>query len=340
LPAGYATHPKSRYPVLWMLHGAGGGADSWVDSPTNITRIAAGLPAIVVMPDGGVYGMYMDWWNGGARSNPAWATYHLQVLRSAIEQRFRIRAGRRWHAIAGISMGGQGALRYAAMLPGYFGSVAGFSAALPDTQSLDAQVGLGVLAAIDGGSGATYDAIFGPATAAYAAGNSPQAVVANYGHTRIFLSSGNGINCPQDPIDPATIAIDMAVEADVHRQEGPFAAAARAAGATVTARTTCGVHTFGVWNRAFAAARVWGFFRPVPNRPAYWQYRTVAMAGQMWGLRFRFAAPPSTVAEFRFADRTLYGAGTGYVVISGGPGCNLSLTLPFVHQLPAACQQS
>ena len=76
---------------------------------------------IMVMPDGGQFGMYMDWWNGGVRGAPAWATYHLQVLRQEIERRYPIRRGRRWHAIAGISMGGQGALRYAAMLPGYFG---------------------------------------------------------------------------------------------------------------------------------------------------------------------------------------------------------------------------
>ena len=89
------------------------------------------------MPDGGVFGMYTDWWNDGARGNPAWATYHLRVLRREIERRYPIRAGRRWHAIGGISMGGQGTLRYAAMLPGYFGSAAGFSAALPDTQIPD-----------------------------------------------------------------------------------------------------------------------------------------------------------------------------------------------------------
>src|SRR3546814_7766171 len=75
------------------------------------------------MPDGGVFGMYMDWWNGGRREGPAWASYHLDVLRQTIDDRYNIRPGRRWHAIGGISMGGQGALRYAALLPGYFGSV-------------------------------------------------------------------------------------------------------------------------------------------------------------------------------------------------------------------------
>ena len=94
------------------------------------------------MPDGGKFGMYTDWWNGGRRGDPAWATYHLKVLRRTIERRYRIRPGRRWHAIGGISMGGQGTLRYAAMLPGYFGSAVGFSAAFPDTQSPVAVAGL------------------------------------------------------------------------------------------------------------------------------------------------------------------------------------------------------
>lgn len=122
LPGGYRADSKRGYPVLWLLHGANGGTDTWIP---DITMLAAGFPGIVVMPDGGQFGMYVDWWNDGVRDAPAWSTYHLQVLRREIERRFPIRRGRRWHAIAGISMGGQGALRYAAMLPGYFGSVAG-----------------------------------------------------------------------------------------------------------------------------------------------------------------------------------------------------------------------
>ncbi len=73
--------------------------------------------------------------------------------------------------------------------------------------------------------------------------------------------------------------------------------------------TTCGVHTFGVWDRAFVKARAWGFFKPVPERPRCWVYRTVATSGEMWGLRFRFAAPPSTVATFRRSGRHADGEG-------------------------------
>ncbi|HEX2266295.1 MAG TPA: alpha/beta hydrolase-fold protein, partial [Solirubrobacterales bacterium] len=173
LPNGYRAGAGRRYPVLWLLHGANGGADSWLrGGMESIEELAAGLQAIAVMPDGGPFGMYMDWWNAGARGDPAWTSYHLEVLRREIERRYPIRPGRRWHAIAGISMGGQGTLRYAAMLPGYFGSAVAFSAALPDMQSTDAQFGLSLFLA--GAQGVTYSAVFGPPTGAYAEGNSPR----------------------------------------------------------------------------------------------------------------------------------------------------------------------
>ena len=264
LPDGYADHPNQRYPVLWLLHGASGGSDTWLP---GITQLLPHFPGIVVMPDGGLFGMYTDWWNGGQRGGPAWATYHLSLLRQTIEQRYRIRPERRWHAVAGISMGGQGALRYAAMLPGYFGSVAGFSAALPDMQSPEAQVGLGLLAAANQVGGATYDGIFGPASGAYAEGNSPMALVSNLAHTRIYLTSGWGIPCVQDPVRPNGVAIDLVTETFVHEGQLPFAMAARTAGADVTTVTQCGVHTFEVWNRAIPAANDWGFFQDVPDRP-------------------------------------------------------------------------
>src|SRR6185503_16922369 len=175
---------KRRYPVLWLLHGANGGTDTWIPGTTNlaggITKLAAGLPAIIVMPDGGKAGMYTDWLNGGRRGDPAWATYHLDVVRRTIERRYRVMPGRRWHTIGGISMGGQGALRYAALLPGYFGAVMGFSAAFPDIQAPVVEPGLNGLLS---GYGVKYQAIFGPSDGAYAEGNSSQALAANYAHT-------------------------------------------------------------------------------------------------------------------------------------------------------------
>ena len=330
LPAGYDTNPDRAYPVLWLLHGANGGADTWA---SKIEQLAAGLNAIVVMPDGGTFGMYMDWWHDGARGNPAWATYHLRLLKDTLESRYRILPERRWHAIAGVSMGGQGALRYAGLMPGYFGSVGGFSAAFPNMQAGEVQFGLSVLGFVNG---AGYHQIFGPATGAYAEGNNTRAIVGNYAHTRMYLTSGNGINCPQDPVLPSFPG-DVVIEVLINIQQGLFAHTARNAGVDVTARTTCGVHTFGVFDRAFTAARAWGFFEPVPDHPQDWEYRTIATEGEMWSLDYEFASPPSTVATFTRTGDTLSATGSGEVEISGPGNCRLTATLPFSQPLPADC---
>lgn len=334
LPDGYRADAKRGYPVLWLLHGANGGTDTWLP---GITTLAAGFEGIVVMPDGGQFGMYMDWWNDGTRGGPAWTTYHLQLLRQEIALRYPIRRGRRWHAIAGISMGGQGALRYAALLPGYFGSVVGFSPAFLDMQSGIPQVGLDILPVPGLGGRSVYGTIFGPATGAFAEGNSPKALAPNYEHTRIYLTSGDGVNCPQDPVTP-NVDLDAVTEALINSLQEPFADAVRAADADVTSITTCGVHTFGVWDRAFAAARAWGFFGRVRERPRRWAYRTVAQEGEMWGLRFRFAAPPSTVARFERSGSRLTATGTGTVEIRGRRGCRVAAELPFAIVLPRACR--
>jgi diacylglycerol O-acyltransferase / trehalose O-mycolyltransferase / mycolyltransferase Ag85 len=330
LPDGYDADPDRAYPVLWLLHGANGGADTWA---SGIEELAAGLPAIIVMPDGGTFGMYTDWWHDGTRTDPAWATYHLRLLKDTIESRYRILPERRWHAIGGISMGGQGALRYAGMLPGYFGSVVGFSAAFPNMQAPEVQFGLSVLGLVNG---AGYHQIFGPATGPYAEGNNPRAIVGNYAHTRMYLTSGNGINCPQDPILPSFPG-DIVIEALINVQQGLFAHTARTSGADVTARTTCGVHTFGVWDRAFVAARAWGFFEPVEEHPQNWEYRTIATEGEMWALDYEFATPASTVATFTRTGDTLSATGSGQVQITGPGNCQLTATLPFSQPLPTDC---
>jgi S-formylglutathione hydrolase FrmB len=337
LPDGYDADRSRGYPVVWLLHGAAGGTDTWIPA---IKTLMKGFPGIIVMPDGGRYGMYTNWWNGGLRADPAWATYHLNLLRRTIDDRYPIRPGRRWHAVGGISMGGQGALRYGAMLPGYFGSIVGMSAAVPDMQSEDAQTGITLLASAGGADeGTTYDAMFGPSDGAYAAGNSPQVLAPNYAHTRIYLTSGNGVNCPQDPVNPSYPA-DTVIEQRVNAQQGPFAEAARAEGADVTDVTTCGVHTFGVWDRAFPASRAWGYFKPVPEHPRAWVYRTIATAGRMWGLGFRFTEPPTAVAEFERSGRTLAAVGSGTVRIRGRRGCRLTEELPFERELPTGCLPS
>jgi hypothetical protein len=147
------------------------------------------------------------------------------------------------------------------------------------------------------------------------------------------VTSGNGINCPEDPINPNSIAVDIPTEVAINEAQGPFVAAARRVGVDITARTTCGVHTFGVWDRAFAEVRAWDLFQPVAENPEEWSYRTVATTGDMWGIGFAFTDPPTEVARFARAGNTLSATGAGEVALTDRDGCARVLSLPFTTSL-------
>jgi diacylglycerol O-acyltransferase / trehalose O-mycolyltransferase len=129
LPAGYDAHPARRYPVLYLLHGADGDARSWTRFG-DAEAITARVPLIVVMPDAGPAAAYTDWYRRGAAVRPRWEDYHVGELVPWVEARFRTVGGRRGRAIAGLSMGGLGALSYAARHPRTFVAAASFSGAL------------------------------------------------------------------------------------------------------------------------------------------------------------------------------------------------------------------
>src|SRR4051812_11115482 len=59
-PTGY--DPARRYPVLYLLNGCCEDWRSWTDLG-GAEAITAGLPLIVVMPEGGYDGNYTDWFN-------------------------------------------------------------------------------------------------------------------------------------------------------------------------------------------------------------------------------------------------------------------------------------
>ncbi|MEV6153591.1 alpha/beta hydrolase family protein [Nonomuraea sp. NPDC052129] len=122
LPSGWES--RRDWPVLWLLHGGLDDYASWT-AKTDVDALTRNSGLMVVMPDGGKCGSYSDWWNGGDGGPPRWATYHLKELLPLLESRYR--AGRE-RAVAGYSMGGQGAMLYAAK--GYFKAAASFSGAV------------------------------------------------------------------------------------------------------------------------------------------------------------------------------------------------------------------
>jgi S-formylglutathione hydrolase FrmB len=150
VPAGYAGHPDARYPVLYLLHGALADWRSWTDAG-DAERITAGLNAIVVMPEGGNGGWYTDWLNGGAGGPPEWETFHIDQLIPWIDGHYRTVADRDGRAIAGLSMGGFGAMSYAARHPDLFVWAASFSGAVDIVNNAPVAVVIAAEAPADGG---------------------------------------------------------------------------------------------------------------------------------------------------------------------------------------------
>jgi S-formylglutathione hydrolase FrmB len=128
LPNDYATARSTRYPVLYLLHGLTGHYSDWV-SRTNIAGYASEYRLIVVMPEG----------------NDSWYTnkyesYILQELIPDVQQRYRTIEARYARAIAGLSMGGYGAIKFGLKSPHTFAFAASMSGVFAITRFSEEEV--------------------------------------------------------------------------------------------------------------------------------------------------------------------------------------------------------
>jgi len=130
LPPDYEKSERS-YPVLYLLHGGGDDQTGWVQfgEVLNIAdkAINAGkaTPMIIIMPDA----------NTGTRgySNNATGTwlyedFFFQELMPFVEKKYRIKTDKRYRAVSGLSMGGDGTFTYALHHPELFSSACPLSA--------------------------------------------------------------------------------------------------------------------------------------------------------------------------------------------------------------------
>ncbi len=138
-PDGWATGRSSRrWPVLYLLHGCCDSYESWTRS-TDIEKWPQLRNVLVVMPEGGAVGFYSNWLGSERQPGPAWETFHLTEVRQLLERGYG--AGRE-RAIAGLSMGGLGAMVYTARNPGLFRAAASFSGLLHPLQDTGLLLGL------------------------------------------------------------------------------------------------------------------------------------------------------------------------------------------------------
>jgi S-formylglutathione hydrolase FrmB len=193
LPDGYGSDARHRYPVLYLLHGGNDDYTSWTaPGKGDAERLTAGLPLIVVMPDAGKGGWYTDWFNNGAFGRPEWETYHVGQLIGWIDDHYRTIAGRSGRAVAGLSMGGFGAMSYAARHPDLFVSAASFSGAV-DT-NVPPVVGRAFIDALSGLDGAPPGSLWGPPATQEVRwrGHNPWDLAQNLRGLSLALHTGNG----------------------------------------------------------------------------------------------------------------------------------------------------
>lgn len=120
-----------KFRVLWLLHGTFGDYTDWLRK-SNIENYAAQRQLIVVMPSG-ANSNYVNW-PGFGSGYDAW-NYLPEELMPLVQAWFPASAKREDNFIAGLSMGGNGAMQYAVGHPEKFAGAASLSNAPTDLKS-------------------------------------------------------------------------------------------------------------------------------------------------------------------------------------------------------------
>jgi enterochelin esterase-like enzyme len=131
LPPDYETSQRS-YPVLYLLHGWGDDQTGWIQFGEVLTIADAAIKSgqatamIIVMPDAntGRKGYVND-----IRGEWRYEDFFFQELMPWVEKTYRIKPDKRYRAVAGLSMGGEGTFIYALHHPELFSSACPLSAA-------------------------------------------------------------------------------------------------------------------------------------------------------------------------------------------------------------------
>jgi hypothetical protein len=226
---------------------------------------------------------------------PAWESYHVRELVPFVDRRFPTRADAGGRAIAGISMGGGGAVKYAAEFPGTFGYAGSFSG------SLDPTVGMGRSKNCVRGEPTTQEVVWRD--------NSPTALAANLRGVRLFVRSGDGTPGPYDsptpPTDPAERTkwqIRLLTEAGAHQMAQNFLAALKQAGISgADARFFPGSHSQPYWERDLKEFAGWlrGRLAHPPTPPPAFTADSAHQSFTAWGWSF---ATTRAVREFAYVD--------------------------------------
>ena len=135
-PAGYDK--GKDYPVLYLLHGAGGDEEAWLtlgrtaQIMDNLIALGKAKPMIVVMPNGNASDDAGPLETGILKKENPKATYEESFpdIMNYVASHYKIKKGADNTAICGLSMGGYHTFRISMLNAGTFGYMGLFSAAV------------------------------------------------------------------------------------------------------------------------------------------------------------------------------------------------------------------
>ncbi len=153
-PPGYETG-KAKYPVLYLLHGAGGDEEAWItlgrtaQIMDNLISQGKVKPMIVVMPNGNVIqdaapgegheGYYKPQFMVPKTMDGTYEGSFTDIIKF-VEGAYRVKKDKANRAIAGLSMGGFHSLHISRYYPNTFDYVGLFSAAIMPNQNATSNV--------------------------------------------------------------------------------------------------------------------------------------------------------------------------------------------------------
>jgi S-formylglutathione hydrolase FrmB len=310
LPRGYARS-RRRYPVLYLLHGGVDDYRSWT-LKGDAEALTGGLPLIVVMPDTGPLGGYVDWFRG-----EPWESFHITRLVPWVDRNYRTVARRSGRALAGLSMGGFGAMSYAARHPDLFGAAASFSGAVDSANPAIRAV--------------TPTDTYGPfeSQEVRLRGRNPVDLASNLRGVRLTLRTGNG--SPGGPLGGGGDGIEFVVHkasVALHERLGELGIG------HVWDDYGPGYHGWPYWQRDLKRTLPWlmrGFRHP-RRAPVPFSFRAIERRYGVYGWRVRLERPVLEWSELRGAGPrgfTLTGSGTARVATARlfAPGTTVAATV-------------
>lgn len=122
-PDSYKTK-KLSYPVIYLLHGYGGDYANYLKRIPAIKKQSDDLQVILLCPDGAFSSWYFD---SPVDSSMRYETFVTNEMPKYIDEHYRTIKNKHARAIAGLSMGGHGALFSAMRHPDIFGACGSMS---------------------------------------------------------------------------------------------------------------------------------------------------------------------------------------------------------------------